>query len=74
MEAVWRFDESGVGIMYVRNMIDGTVVVVGTDLALARERLPEFSGLWDAVRRAFWREYFPSRRSSAAEYTTRWLG
>ncbi|GAB2704931.1 hypothetical protein [Nocardia thraciensis] len=74
MEAQWRFDQEGVGIMNVRNMIDGTLRTVGTDLAQARERLPELSRLWDAVRRDFWREFFPSSRSFPAAHSTRWLG
>ncbi|WP_280383136.1 hypothetical protein [Nocardia wallacei] len=74
VEAQWRFDQDGVGIMHVRNNIDGTLTAVGTDLSQARERLPELSRLWDAVRHDFWREYFPSSRSFPAAHTTRWLG
>ncbi|MFI5781688.1 hypothetical protein [Nocardia sp. NPDC051570] len=59
VEAVWRWALHRLEILSVRNAADGTAVATfetgrHPDLASAREFLPEFTPLWDAVRHQFW--------------------
>lgn len=34
------------------------------DLAEMRERFPKLSGLWDAIRREYWAEFFTAQENS----------
>ncbi|MEU4313036.1 hypothetical protein [Nocardia sp. NPDC024068] len=58
--AVWWRGEHGIRILRVRDIVgDRTVLAVtdaanAPDLADMRERFPELTALWDAIRHQFW--------------------
>jgi hypothetical protein len=58
--AEWLLDHHCVRMMLVRNVSDprplmsAPVPAVAPDLAEMRERFPQLSSLWDAVRREYW--------------------
>lgn len=68
-QATWRLNHLGIGIMFVRNLSDASVLAsfdAGDypDLVRARELFPALANLWDAVRREFWAEFIPPQRRS----------
>ncbi|MFI6312175.1 hypothetical protein ACIBEK_18895 [Nocardia fusca] len=60
--AVWRFDHLRIRILRVcdtsgaQTLLSATGLATAPDLADMRERFPELTGLWDAVRHEFWAE------------------
>ncbi len=68
--ARWRLDKHYIRIMVVRRVSDPEPLVSATgpasapDLAEMRERFPNLSRLWDAIRQEYWSECFTSRRYS----------
>ncbi|WP_040783035.1 hypothetical protein [Nocardia pneumoniae] len=66
----WRLSQGHlISIVAVHNAADAAPVVsfgphIYPDLAQARELLPGFTKLWDAVRREFWNELIPTRQQS----------
>ncbi|MBF6097791.1 hypothetical protein IU510_06830 [Nocardia cyriacigeorgica] len=59
--AVWRLDRAGIRIMRVDARTPGIPPLLAVDiptsapdLASMRERFPDLSPLWDAVRRDYW--------------------
>ncbi|WP_433724791.1 hypothetical protein ACQP0C_28345 [Nocardia sp. CA-129566] len=60
---IWAIDHWRIRIMLVRSVIDSArpllnadVAAVAPDLADMREKYPNLSRLWDAVRHEFWAE------------------
>ena len=51
---LWRLDRHCVRIIEVRDEYGGPVKVAGADLAEMRERYPDLTPLWDAVRHDLW--------------------
>ncbi|WP_024799547.1 hypothetical protein [Nocardia sp. BMG51109] len=73
LQALWRstHDTSReIEVMTVHDTREDPVIDVtfplGTDLADARERQPEWERLWDKIRREFWHEYNPAARRPRA--------
>lgn len=69
--AVWEIDHWHIRIMLVRSHIDGVrplltvdVAAVAPDLADMREKCPNLSGLWDAVRHEYWAEVITPQEHS----------
>lgn len=55
--AAWRLDRGTIRILEVRDTVGTSVELPGrtcADLADMRERFPEHTPLWDAIRREFW--------------------
>ncbi|MGW0178815.1 hypothetical protein [Nocardia sp. NPDC003345] len=55
--ATWRLDSETIRILDARDTTGASVELPGrtrTDLAEMRERFPEHTPLWDAIRRDFW--------------------
>lgn len=55
--ALWRLDSGAIQILEVRNTAGAAVPLptpAYTDLAEMRERFPEYTRLWDAIRHEFW--------------------
>ncbi|MFQ6230945.1 hypothetical protein [Nocardia sp. NPDC002869] len=55
--AVWRLDREAIQIVEVRDTSGVGVPLPAhtcTDLADMRERFPEYTRLWDAIRHEFW--------------------
>lgn len=68
LHAIWRLNHNRIAIILVRNTFDVQAVVSFApgpypDLAEARERFPELTRLWDAIRHAYWEELIPRPRS-----------
>jgi len=67
----WRMGRHSIRMIRVSHPASATVLVsssdagVAPDLAQMRERFPELSQLWDAVRHEYWAAIvpFPRRRS-----------
>ncbi len=66
--AAWRCDRENIRILQVR-LSSGAPVELSTigayvpDLAEMRERFPEHSRLWDAIRHEFWANAIPEGRT-----------
>lgn len=64
--AVWRIDGYRIRMMLVRNGSEKPLISFNTasapDLVQMRERFPELSRLWDAIRHAYWTEVAPPPR------------
>ncbi|MFI6364433.1 hypothetical protein ACIBG0_16970 [Nocardia sp. NPDC050630] len=61
-QAIWRIDRCCIRMMLVRNLSESETLIsmssvdVAPDLVQVRERFPELSRLWDAVRHEYWVE------------------
>ncbi|WP_433602984.1 hypothetical protein ACQPXH_15235 [Nocardia sp. CA-135953] len=68
--ADWRIDRHRIRIMLVRNLseaqplLSAATPAVAPDLADLRERFPELSRLWDAIRHEYWVEFFVPQEHS----------
>lgn len=68
--AYWRLDHHRVRITLVSNesetrrVFSAGVLAAAPDLAEMRERFPRLSGLWDAIRREYWAEFFTDQENS----------
>ncbi|MEV5835089.1 hypothetical protein [Nocardia sp. NPDC052112] len=68
--AHWLLDHHHVRIMLVGNesetqpLFSAAVLAAVPDLAEMRERFPKLSGLWDAIRREYWAEFFTAQENS----------
>ncbi|MFI1459261.1 hypothetical protein [Nocardia carnea] len=66
--AAWRCDRENIRILQVR-LASGAPVELSTvgayvpDLAEMRERFPEHTRLWDAIRHEFWANAIPEGRT-----------
>lgn len=63
--AIWRIDGHSIRIVALHSVSDVSVAVPfpparPPDLADMREKFPELSVLWDAIRREYWRRFLPS--------------
>lgn len=60
--AEWRLDHHRIQMLLVRNtsepdpLMSVTVPAAAPDLAQMRERFPNLSPLWDAIRHEYWTE------------------
>lgn len=68
---VWEIDHWHIRIMLVRSVIDSARPLLSTDVAVAapdladmREKYPNLSRLWDAVRHEFWTEVITPQEHS----------
>ncbi|ATL69125.1 hypothetical protein CRH09_26050 [Nocardia terpenica] len=69
IQAMWSLVRHRITIVSVHRLPDGAVLASFAsdrcpDLAEARERLPELTRLWDAVRHDLWEQLIPRSRSS----------
>ncbi|MET8877112.1 hypothetical protein [Nocardia sp. NPDC004604] len=61
-QAIWRLDDHRVRMMLVRNLFESepllsmSTAATAPDLVQVRERFPDLSRLWDAVRHEYWTE------------------
>ncbi|MFI7668592.1 hypothetical protein [Nocardia sp. NPDC049526] len=68
--AEWRIDRHRIRIMSVHNQSeDNPLFSAGApstapDLARMRERFPDQSPLWDAIRHEYWAEFFVTQEHS----------
>lgn len=68
--ADWRIDHHRIRIMLVCNisgqnpLISADAPATAPDLARMRERFPHLSPLWDAIRHAYWTEFFVTQEHS----------
>ena len=70
--AEWRIDHHQIRMMLVRNGSEKPLLLCtaasAPDLAQMRERFPELSRLWDAIRHEYWAEFTPPRRNSRGRF------
>ncbi len=70
--AEWRIDHQCIRMMVVRNGSEDPLVsftaASAPDLAYMRDRFPELSRLWDAIRHEYWAEFTPTRRDSRGRF------
>lgn len=69
MQATWRLDHHRILIVSVNDATgSSSLVVLGSgdnpDLVQARERWPQLTTLWDAIRHDFWAELTTARTHS----------
>ncbi|MEU0507037.1 hypothetical protein [Nocardia sp. NPDC005998] len=68
---IWEIDHWHIRIMLVRSVIDSARPLLSADVAMAapdladmREKYPNLSRLWDAVRHEFWAEVITPQEHS----------
>ncbi|MFE9326570.1 hypothetical protein ACIHDR_15980 [Nocardia sp. NPDC052278] len=74
--AQWRIDHHHIRIMLVHNVSDQRLMSASTpagapDLAGMRERFPDLSPLWDAIRHEYWAKFFVTREPSRGRVRSR---
>ncbi|MFI6957073.1 hypothetical protein ACIBJI_26860 [Nocardia sp. NPDC050408] len=69
--AIWKIDHWSIRIMLVRSLIDSArpllnvdVEAAAPDLADMREKYPNLSRLWNAVRHEYWAEVITPQEHS----------
>ncbi|MEV4129382.1 hypothetical protein [Nocardia sp. NPDC049707] len=68
--AQWRIDHHHIRIMLVRNtsephpLMSVSAPSAAPDLVRMRERFPEITPLWDAIRHEYWAKFFVTQEHS----------
>ncbi|WP_187687589.1 hypothetical protein [Nocardia wallacei] len=70
-QAIWRIDRHRIRMLLVRNtsgsrpLLSAPVAATAPDLAQMRERFPDLSPLWDAIRHEYWTEIIATQQGSS---------
>lgn len=74
--ALWQLDRHGTRILLVRNLSSSHTLMSATsptaapDLAEVRDRFPELSRLWDALRHEYWTAFIAPQANSCRTIRT----